>query len=115
VILFLPSSPAQIVSDTSILKQTAQSPLPFVLTFLSGMILTFCTCPAVSKICLRTSSATRGSSPPTYKARLFGSGAARRTEPPALPGDNIPPAEKGDDMPELFCGIMTGGRGGGGI
>lgn len=88
------------------------------LTFLSGIILTLCTCPVVSKICRKISSVTRGSRPPTYKALLFGSGAARRTKPPALVGDIILP-----DMGEViavgigfvFCGIATGGRGGGGI
>ncbi len=33
--------------------------------FLSGMILTFCTCPVVSKIWRRISSVTLGSNPPT--------------------------------------------------
>lgn len=33
--------------------------------FLSGMILTFCTCPVVSKIWRRMSSVTLGSNPPT--------------------------------------------------
>lgn len=59
------------------------------LTFLSGMILTLCTCPVVSKICFNTSSVTRGSSPPTYSALLFGSGAARLTCPPALVGERM--------------------------
>ena len=57
------------------------------LTFLSGIIFTFCTCPVVSKICFKTSSVTLGSSPPTYNALLFGSGAARLMLPPALIGD----------------------------
>ena len=48
------------------------------LEVLSGIILTLWTWPVVSKIWRRTSSVTRGSSPPTYRARLLGSGAARR-------------------------------------
>jgi hypothetical protein len=61
------------------------------LTVLSGMIFTLCTCPVVSKICLSTSSVTRGSRPPTYNALLFGSGAALRTKPPELVGDSTSP------------------------
>ena len=88
--------------------------------FLSGIILTLVTCPVVSKIWRRISSVTLGSSPPTYKARLFGSGAARRTTPPAEAGVSRP-AEfiPGDDTDVgrgfVFCGITTGGSGGGGI
>lgn len=103
------------------LKQNGLTKVKSILTaptFLSGMILTFWTWPVVSKICLSTSSVTRGSSPPTYNARLFGSGAARRTKPPALPGDIIPP-DIGDVMAVgigfVFCGMTTGGRGGGGM
>jgi hypothetical protein len=76
----------------------------------------------VSKICRRTSSVTLGSSPPTYKALLFGSGAARRAKPPALPGDRTPPFSPPDigdviavGMGFVFCGMITGGRGGGGM
>ena len=92
-----------------------------MLTFLSGMILTLTTWPAVSKICLRRSSPTFGSKPPTYRARLLGSGAARRTEPPADDGGIMPVAlfEKGDGtaigIGLLFCGMTTGGSGGGGM
>ena len=89
--------------------------------FLSGMILTFCTCPVVSNIWRRISSVTLGSRPPTYSARLFGSGAARRTKPP-LPdeGDSIPVESPPGDimavgMGFVFCGITTGGSGGGGM
>jgi hypothetical protein len=74
----------------------------------------------VSKICLSTSSVTLGSKPPTYKARLLGSGAARRTNPPALEGDRtLPVPDIGEDIAVgiglVFCGMMTGGSGGGGI
>src|SRR5579871_898461 len=95
-------------------------------TFLSGMILTnirdHWSCPVVTNICRRTSSVTLGSSPPTYKARLLGSGAARRANPPALPGDKTPPfslPDIGDVMAVgiglVFWGMITGGSGGGGI
>ena len=64
---------------------------------------------------------TLGSKPPTYRARLFGSGAARRIDPPALEGD-IKPPEKLDigdviavGIGLLFWGMTTGGSGGGGI
>ena len=63
---------------------------------------------------------TLGSNPPTYNARLFGSGAARRMKLlVADPGDPIP-----EESPSaviavglglLFCGITTGGSGGGGM
>jgi len=59
--------------------------------FLSGMILTFCTCPVVSNIWRRTSSVTLGSRPPTYNALLFGSGAERRTE-------LLPDPDEGDKL-----------------
>ena len=36
---------------------------------------------------------TRGSRPPTYNALLFGSGAARRTNPPELVGDKTSPED----------------------
>lgn len=63
---------------------------------------------------------TLGSRPPTYSARLFGSGAARRTNPPALSGDITPPFSPIGEVIAVgigfvFCGIITGGRGGGGI
>ena len=68
------------------------------------------------------SSVTLGSRPPTYRARLLGSGAARRTKLlDAEPGDIIPDesAPPGDVMAVgiglLFCGITTGGNGGGGM
>lgn len=67
------------------------------------------------------SSVTLGSRPPTYRARLFGSGAARRTKLPEPDDGDIIPAESppGDVMAVgigfVFCGITTGGRGGGGI
>mgnify|MGYP006950200819 CR=1 FL=1 len=89
------------------------------LTFLSGMIFTLTTWPVVSNICLRMSSVTLGSSPPTYRALLFGSGAARRTYPPALVGDIIATPDMGEVMAVgiglVFWGIITGGRGGGGM
>src|SRR3569833_176612 len=87
-------------------------------TFLSGMILTFCTWPVVSKIWRRTSSVTRGSRPPTYRALLFGSGAARRAKGPPLLGGMMPllsPLPMGDVMAVgmglLFCGMCRGGGG----
>jgi hypothetical protein len=90
--------------------------------FLSGIIFTFCTCPVVSNIWRSISSVTLGSSPPTYKARLLGSGAARRTKLlDAEPGDIIPveSAPPGEVMAVgigfVFCGMTTGGSGGGGI
>ena len=89
--------------------------------FLSGMIFTFCTCPVVSNIWRRMSSVTLGSSPPTYNARLFGSGAARRTKlPEPEEGDSIPVESPPGDvmavgMGFVFCGITTGGSGGGGM
>lgn len=63
---------------------------------------------------------TLGSRPPTYNARLFGSGAARRTNPPALSGDITPPFSPIGDVIAVgigfvFCGMITGGSGGGGI
>jgi hypothetical protein len=62
---------------------------------------------------------TLGSSPPTYKALLFGSGAARVTNPLAEPGDRESP-DMGVVMAVgtglLFCGMeRTGGKGGGGM
>ncbi len=75
-----------------------EAPRLLQLTFLSGIILTLWTCPVVSNICLSTSSVTRGSSPPTYNALLFGSGAARRTNPPELVGDSMSP-----DMGEVIA------------
>jgi hypothetical protein len=83
------------------------------------MILTLWTWPVVSKICFRMSSVTLGSNPPTYKALLFGSGAARRTKPPPDVGEVMPVADMGEVMAVgigfVFCGMMTGGRGGGGM
>jgi hypothetical protein len=112
VILGLPPTLSFPPPDSNTLKRD------IALTFLSGMILTFWTCPVVSKICFNTSSVQRGSSPPTYSARLFGSGAARRTYPPALVGDIILP-DMGEVMAVgigfVFCGMTTGGRGGGGM
>ena len=64
---------------------------------------------------------TLGSRPPTYRARLFGSGAARRTKlPEPDEGDNIPfESPPGDVMAVgiglVFCGMTTGGSGGGGM
>ncbi len=63
---------------------------------------------------------TLGSRPPTYRALLFGSGAARRTNPPALSGDITPPFSPIGDviavgMGFVFWGIITGGSGGGGM
>ena len=64
---------------------------------------------------------TLGSRPPTYSARLFGSGAARRTKlPEPDEGDNIPfESPPGDVMAVgiglVFCGMTTGGSGGGGM
>lgn len=88
-------------------------------TFLSGIILTLWTWPVVSKICFKISSVTRGSTPPTYRALLFGSGAARRTNPPAEVGEVTPETDIGEVIAVgiglVFCGIITGGRGGGGI
>lgn len=90
--------------------------------FLSGIILTFCTCPVVSNIWRSTSSVTLGSKPPTYSALLLGSGAARRTELfEEEPGDNMParsppPGEViAVGIGLLFCGMTTGGKGGGGM
>lgn len=79
------------------------------LTFLSGMILTLWTWPVVSKIWRKTSSVTRWSSPPTYSARLLGSGAARRA---AVAGERIPPAPgevTEDGMGLVFVLICSGG------
>lgn len=49
---------------------------------------------------------------------MFGSGAARRTYPPAFVGDIIFP-DIGDVIAVgiglVFCGITTGGSGGGGM
>lgn len=91
-------------------------------TFLSGIILTCCTWPVVSNICRSTSSVTLGSKPPTYRARLFGSGAARRIRLLELDEGDIIPLESpptGDVIAVgkgfVFCGITTGGSGGGGI
>lgn len=67
------------------------------------------------------SSVTLGSNPPTYRARLFGSGAARRIKlPEPDEGDSIPAESPPGDaiavgMGLLFCGITTGGKGGGGM
>ena len=67
------------------------------------------------------SSVTLGSSPPTYKARLFGSGAARRTKlPEPEDGDIMPPESPPGDATAVgiglvFCGMTTGGSGGGGM
>lgn len=63
---------------------------------------------------------TRGSRPPTYRARLLGSGAERRTKlEVADPGDAKPAASPSTPTAVgiglLFCGMTTGGRGGGGI
>lgn len=68
------------------------------------------------------SSVTLGSKPPTYNARLFGSGAARRTElleddpGDSRPAGSSPPGEViAVGIGLLFCGITTGGKGGGGM
>ena len=83
----------------------------FALTFLSGIIFTFCTCPVVSKICLNTSSVTLGSSPPTYSALLLGSGAARRGPPLIGEVRSSPPRAEvtADGSGLLFCGMLSGG------
>jgi hypothetical protein len=78
------------------------------------MIFTVKTWPTVSNICLSTSSVTRGSKPPTYNDRLFGSGAALRRKPPALPGDMTPcPLFIGEEIAVgiglVFCGMFNGG------
>ncbi len=89
--------------------------------FLSGIIFTFCTCPVVSNICRRISSVTLGSNPPTYSARLLGSGAARRTKLPEPDEGDIIPVESPPGeviavgMGFVFCGMTTGGSGGGGM
>ncbi len=62
---------------------------------------------------------TRGSKPPTYSARLFGSGAARRPKGPPLPGDIMPllspPPPMGEVMAVgigfVFWGMCRGGGG----
>ena len=65
--------------------------------------------PTVWNICFNMSSVTRGSRPPTYSARLFGSGAARRTNPPALCGDIICcPSFMGDSITPGI-GFVLGG------
>jgi hypothetical protein len=63
---------------------------------------------------------TLGSRPPTYRALLFGSGAARRTNPPALSGDITPPFSPIGDVTAVgigfvFWGMITGASGGGGM
>lgn len=58
---------------------------------------------------------TRGSSPPTYRALLLGSGAALVTNPLAEPGDKESP-DIAVGIGLLFCGIeRVGGMGGGGM
>lgn len=62
---------------------------------------------------------TRGSNPPTYNARLFGSGAARRENGPALPGEIIPLLSPLPPIGEViavgmglvFWGMWSGGGG----
>lgn len=78
------------------------------LTFLSGMIFTFCTWPVVSKIWRKTSSVTRGSRPPTYRALLLGSGAARRGKGPPLEGDMIWSPDIGE-LTAVGIGFVLGG------
>jgi hypothetical protein len=62
---------------------------------------------------------TLGSSPPIYRARLFGSGAARRRKPAEPLGDKrLPPLPSGDVTPGCIAlealGILIGGGIGGG-
>ena len=49
-----------------------------------------------------------------YKALLFGSGAARRTVPPALIGEVIL-ADPDPEMDEELALVLRGGNGGGGM